>query len=220
VPYAARVVGEEIKKLNTEKQGNESETPPPTPPRIQGGERDKESWADRLHFGGNNRPLIMSRRLAVIAVILLVVVGPLATTLALTVRNVENGFPTAIDPFLVNPDDARKVADYVNSHSQPDNVIVASPVVGWQFHANTADFQMSIAATGVDTPHLPGDIPPNRWAFDPSYQKARYVVVDNLWTNWGAPDVPGVRAMLEVVEKWPVVFSSGAIQVYQNPGST
>jgi len=188
-------VPEVMKRVHTESE----ETPPPTPPRIQGGESDK-----RLRGLG-------------IVVVLLVVVSPLATTLALTARKVENGFSTAIDPFLINADDARKVADYVNAHSQPDDLIIASPGVGWQFRANTADFQMSIAAAGVDTPHLPGDIPADRWAFDPAYQNARFVVVDNLWTNWGVPNVPGLSTMLDVVERWPVTFQSGEIRVYENP---
>ena len=78
---------------------------------------------------------------------------------------------------------------------------------------------MSVAATGRETVLLPGDIPGERFAFDPRYTEARFVVVDNLWRNWAVWDVAGVPDMLRQVETWPLVFKSGEIEVYANPGA-
>jgi hypothetical protein len=156
-------------------------------------------------------------------IIALLIATPLLTSLALTINNVQTHYLTAIDPFLVNPDDARRVAAYINAHVDRDDVVIASPTIGWLFEVKVADFQMAqmaVAVTGEDTPHLPGNLPLERYAFDPHYQQARYVVVDNLWRNWGAVHIPGVVKMLADVESWSLLFESGAIQVYANPAWT
>jgi 4-amino-4-deoxy-L-arabinose transferase-like glycosyltransferase len=150
--------------------------------------------------------------------LLLMVVSPFLTTFTLLNAQVRSHYQTAIDPFLLSPDDARRAADYVNTHSRPADLVIASPPMGWQFRAQTADFQMAVAYTGDDTPHLPGTLPHSRFAFDPTYTHAHFVVVDNLWRNWGAVHIPGALAMLRAVETgWPRVFESGAVQVYRNP---
>jgi hypothetical protein len=96
-------------------------------------------------------------------------------------------------------------------------VVIASPGLAWSLRANVADFQMSIAFTGQRTPHLPADVPRERFAFNPDYTQARFVVVDNLWRNWAVFTVPGVPQMLERVQTWPLMFQSGEIEVYCNP---
>ncbi|MCB9453488.1 MAG: glycosyltransferase family 39 protein [Anaerolineaceae bacterium] len=151
--------------------------------------------------------------------VLLVVVSPLWVTVVLTLDNVNGHYQTAIDPFLVNPGDAYAAADFVNAHSAPDDLVIASPPVGWLIAGQVADFQMTIAAGGQDTPHLPGDLPPERWAFDPDYHRARFIVIDNLWDNWGAWNIPGLRDLMAEVEAWPQVFASGAVRVYANADS-
>jgi 4-amino-4-deoxy-L-arabinose transferase-like glycosyltransferase len=154
---------------------------------------------------------------ACIAVALLVGV-PLAASASPMLQEVHSGFPTAIDPFLINTHDARTVADYVNSRVSPDDVIIVSPVVGWMLHANVTDFQMTAAAQGRTTPHLPDNVPAARWAFDPVYTHARYVIVDNLWRNWGVANVPGIDALLQDVQAhWTPVLEAGELAVYENP---
>jgi hypothetical protein len=76
---------------------------------------------------------------------------------------------------------------------------------------------MTAAATGRATPHLPGDLPIQRWAFPMAYTATRYVVVDNLWYSWGVLYVPGLRDLLDDVETWPRAFESGGLIVYRNP---
>ena len=118
---------------------------------------------------------------------------------------------------LINAADARQAADYVNRHTSADDVVIGSPPTAWLFDSQAADFQMVVAATGEGTVHFPPDLPADRFAFDPRYTGARFVVVDNLWGNWGAVHIPGVLRMLREVEMWPLVFEAGAVQVYRNP---
>jgi hypothetical protein len=149
--------------------------------------------------------------------VLLVVVSPLLTSTALMVNQINTYWNTAIEPFLVNGEDARQVAAYVNARTGPGDVVIGSPPVAWLFEGHAADFQMAVAATGEGTVHFPPDVPADRFAFDPRYTGARFVVVDNLWRNWGAVHIPGVLRMLREVETWPLAFEAGAIQVYLNP---
>jgi hypothetical protein len=150
--------------------------------------------------------------------ILLLVITPILTTLVIVNNNVRTHYTTDIEVFLINPDDARQTAAYINTHTTAQDRVIASSVVGWQFTAQTADFPMSVIYGGQDTTQLPGDIPHNRFAFDPDYRHTRYAVIDNLWRNWGAVHIPAVLSMLQDIEThWPKVFESGTIQVYQNP---
>lgn len=156
-------------------------------------------------------------RIVVGVLVLGVVAIPLLTSLKLTVDGVQMGLRTAIDPFLVNPLDAQSAANYLKTYANEQDVVIASPAVGWQFQVNTADFQMAVAANGEDAPHLPGNIPSERWAFDPRLENADWIVVDDLWRNWGTVHIPGVARMLPIVESWSLVFEAGVIRIYQNP---
>jgi hypothetical protein len=133
------------------------------------------------------------------------------------IDQIHHRFQTDIDPFLINATDARQAAAFVNERVSVDDLVIVSPSIAWLIESNVADFQMPIAYRGQVTPHLPADVPPDRWAFDPGYQRARFVIVDNLWRNWAVPDVPGVRDMLIDVETWPLALKSGEVEVYVNP---
>jgi hypothetical protein len=151
------------------------------------------------------------RLLALAAMMLALVFFPAS------LRQLYSGFVTPIDDFLINPEDARAAAQFVNQHSQANDVIIASPAVAWLLQSNVADFQMAVAATGEATVHLPANLPVNRFAFDPRYPTARYIIVDNLWRNWAAVHMPAVAEMIQTVAAWPMAFQAGEISVYQNP---
>lgn len=154
--------------------------------------------------------------LMILAVLGLVWV-PFARSFDTTLKAVEMGFQTPIDGFLITPADGYAVADYINARSTPNDIVIVSPVVGWLLNTSVSDFQMTAAARGRTTPHLPGELPPERWAFPMDYTAARYVVTDNLWYSWGVVHIPGLDEILQDVETWPVVFESGVLKVYENP---
>ena len=134
-----------------------------------------------------------------------------------TITAVQSGYSTDIDSFLINPTDAKQVAAFINSQVTPNDVIVASPVVGWQFGGHPEDFQMAVAAADhVATPHLPANIPPERLAFNPDYHQARFVVIDNLWRNWGVIFIPGLSDVVNDVQtNWRQVYQLGQFTVYE-----
>ena len=131
--------------------------------------------------------------------------------------DVQNHLPTSIDAFLLNAADVLAVADFIHSNSAEDDLVIASAPIAAILERPSADFQMAVVAMGFDAIHLPHDLPPDRFAFNSNFQLARYVVVDNLWRNWGAVHMPAVISILETVEQWELVFETGAIQVYENP---
>jgi 4-amino-4-deoxy-L-arabinose transferase-like glycosyltransferase len=145
------------------------------------------------------------------------IVGAVLLATFQLVEQVRAGFHTDIDAFLLDPIAARDAAQFVNQHATSTDLVVASPTLAWMLQAQTADMQMPIAYRGQATPHLPGNLPLERWAFDPSVEQARYVIVDNLWRNWARSNVPGVTAMLQEVIMWPSVWQSDTVVVYQNP---
>ena len=159
------------------------------------------------------------------AIIILAAAGFIALSFSQTYAQARSGFVTPIDDFLLNPAKARAAAAYVNAHAQPADLVIASPGLAWLVcgreataSCHVADFQMAVAAAGQATPHLPANLPPDRWAFDPRFAQARFVVVDNLWRNWAAVHIPQVAALLRADENWRVAFVSGDITVYYVPG--
>jgi 4-amino-4-deoxy-L-arabinose transferase-like glycosyltransferase len=133
------------------------------------------------------------------------------------VRQVHDRLHTTIDGFLLEPGAAQDAAEFVNQRVTADDLIIASPTLAWMVQSQAADMQMPLAYRGQGTPHLPANVPPERWAFDPGIERARYVIVDNLWRNWAVPNVPGVSALLREIEAWPVVHRTGEIVIYENP---
>lgn len=174
---------------------------------------------------GESARLIHKLRLTfawIIAVILIGIV-PL-TSLVSTWEAVQTRLSTPIDPFLIDPQAARGVRDYLEANANDGDLVIASPPIGWQLRDSiqAADYQMSIAAEGVAGPHLPENIPPERFAFDPRFERARFVVVDPLWRSWGVVHIPGLGAKLaEIEETWGLAFvageGGGALLVYQRP---
>lgn len=150
-------------------------------------------------------------------ILLLLAISLLLASIPTTIASIQSGYTTDIDAFLINPQDAKQVAAFINSQVNTDDVIVASPVVGWQFGGHPEDFQMAVAATNhVATPHLPGNIPQDRLAFNPDYHQARFVVIDNLWRNWGVIFIPGLSDIVtDVQTNWRPVYQLGQFTVYE-----
>ncbi len=146
-----------------------------------------------------------------------IIATPFLTSGYLTAGQVRERLSALIEPFLINPDDAVKAADFINARTAPDDLVIATPGLAWLLTSNKADPAMSVAATGQATALLPGSIPKNRFAYDPDYRQAHFVVVDNLWRNWAVWTIAGTPEMLRDVESWPLVFKSGSVEVYCNP---
>lgn len=152
-----------------------------------------------------------------ISLVFFLIGGPFLVSVISTTNQVHHQFITDIDPFLLNPTDTRQAVEFVNHRLQPADLTLASPGIAWLLQGNAADFQMSAAVEGRETVHLPANMPSERFAFNPYYENARFIIVDNLWHNWAVWNIAGVPEMMTQLEHWPMVFKSGEIEVYCNP---
>ena len=147
----------------------------------------------------------------------MIIMAPIMITLSLGVRQIHTGLETDIDPVLVNVKDARQVISFVNERVDENDIVIASPAIAWAINSNTADFQMAVAFGGGETKHLPTNIPSDRFEFNPEYSNAAYVILDPIWRNWAGLNMPEVAKMVRKIEKWPKIYYSGEIEVYENP---
>lgn len=139
---------------------------------------------------------------------------PFVYTAYLTSGRVNNTYHTIIDPFLINPQDAQAVADWLNPRLQADDVVIASPAQAWLLDGQVADFQMMMAYPGRETPHLPSNIPHNRFAFNPSPENATYVIIDPLWHNWAIHHIPDLTEFVQTTTSDTPIYETPTIQVY------
>lgn len=114
--------------------------------------------------------------------------------------------------------DSEALVEFLNRRLAGDEVVLASPQIGWALRARVADFQQSVAYAGGDTIHFPDDVPRQRFLYDISLENADYVVLDDLWRGWAADNIEAVEEMIDTVEAWPLVYDAGEYEVHQNPG--
>jgi hypothetical protein len=130
----------------------------------------------------------------------------------------ESPRPTRLDPLLVTkPGDAIKVTDFVNTHTRSGDVVLASPTIAWRIRGNVADFQQALAFEGITTENYAEGLPRDRFVFDPSFQNATFIIVDNLWRGWAAERMPPLKNYLRQIESWQRVMQQGEFDVYRNP---
>ncbi|MCL4395838.1 MAG: glycosyltransferase family 39 protein [Chloroflexi bacterium] len=155
------------------------------------------------------------------ATLLLLVVAPLAWTVLwdyYLYSSPESPRPTKLDPVLeTEPGNGIAVTDYVNSNTRPGDVVLASPQLAWRISANAADFQQALAFEGWPTENYAAGLPRDRFVFDPSFENAKFVIVDNLWRGWASSVMPPLKTYIARVETWPLAMRQGEFDVYRNP---
>ncbi len=140
--------------------------------------------------------------------------------LFLTVQQVAalgGSLPNELNGILVDPGSARESASFVNTQVASNDVVIASPAVAWMIDAQVTDFQVSLAYSGFESRHFPPDIPRERFTIDASIDNARYVVVDRLWDNWAAFNVPDIEVIFDEIAGWEQLAVFGEVRVYGNP---
>jgi len=149
--------------------------------------------------------------------IFVIIISPFLISSLSSLFCIKEGMHTPIDSVLVNPKNAREAIIFLNKNVNSEDVVIASPAIAWMINANVADFQMSIAAEGNKTIHLPSNIPMERFIFNPKYSNARFMIIDPIWRNWAAINMPEVASMMSKVKTWELRFISGDIIVFENP---
>lgn len=127
-----------------------------------------------------------------------------------------SGFKTPLDKLtILLSAESDRVIEFTNQSLKETDFVIASPHIGWQINGNVSDILPPLVMKGIKTPFF-GIFPSNRFTFDCSYDKARFVIIDDFWRNWGAK-IPVVKAMMDEIETWPIALRSGEFIIYQNP---
>ncbi len=157
------------------------------------------------------------KSLAVPLFTFLVLISILLAATLNSALSVYGGFQPRGDDVLAPPDAAAATVQYLNGIVQPDDVVLASPQLGWAVNARVADFQQTLAYDGYPTDNYPIPVKPWRFRYDPRLSNARFVVVDRMWREWGVENIAAMNQVLDPVLAWPVAFKARDIVVYRNP---
>ncbi|MEM9950509.1 MAG: glycosyltransferase family 39 protein [Chloroflexota bacterium] len=138
-------------------------------------------------------------------------------TIVQTIMAIHTDYPTAIDPFLIEAEAAREVAEFVNGYADDNQIIVTSAPIGWLLNheLQVTEFQMASIADGRDAIHVPANLPAERLVIQAGFADTDILVVDNLWRNWGAVHIPQIAEVLAHLDDWQAIYSAGQITVYE-----
>lgn len=138
-------------------------------------------------------------------------------------RGLLRGFETNIDAYTVqNHEDALALADWLNGHIRnPDReFVLTTGQVGWLFRCRLATLLNSVAWTGRSTLQVPSGYRHDMFVFDPSPEKASFLVADQVTYLWMIRQ-PGCARLLYQMDQrgWPLVYERGEYLVFANPDS-
>lgn len=122
-----------------------------------------------------------------------------------------------------NPHHAYAIAEFVNSHLRPDELVLASYNV-WHLLNTTrkADLPIALAFNGIESDFYLYKLSESRFAYDPSVERAKFAILDFL-TDQMAQAPPQtihypVRLAIEKIQtNWQLVWHTGEFRVFQNP---
>jgi 4-amino-4-deoxy-L-arabinose transferase-like glycosyltransferase len=138
-------------------------------------------------------------------------------------QSIYGKFETPLEFAMVqNVEDAQRAARFINNHSTQSDLVLATSTLSWLVKAKSADIAQALLRDGKKTDFYLYDISPQRFMFDPSLGKAKFVVEDHFTDQRMniSPGVPHyeIRKALEYVrQNWQMVFRSGEYRVYLNP---
>ena len=116
-------------------------------------------------------------------VVFLAVISPLAIATASDASGLATTLPTRQDAYLATPTGAKAVAAYVLAHSQPGDLVLASPEIAWMFDSpndatghqrilHSADILQVLAQSGHAAAFYPANLPQSGWAYRVSLDSA------------------------------------------------
>lgn len=116
--------------------------------------------------------------------------------------------------------EAGEMIQYLTSHSQPDDLVLASPHLAWAAPTERkADFRNQqtydnlLAGTSLNLPR-------ERFLYPCGIEDATYVILDPLGRDFAPRVLSGMEGTIQEVESWPVVFQTDSLALYQNPAKS
>lgn len=113
-----------------------------------------------------------------------------------------------------------ELAAFIDAQHCGQDSVVGIPSVDWRLRSacRPVEYCQAAAARGWSGLYLPAGLSPQTFAYDPSLEKARFLVVgrahyDFLFTVTHLP----LEALVAEYEGWPTVFENPNFRVYANP---
>jgi hypothetical protein len=159
----------------------------------------------------------------VTALIVLGVIGFLWIEFSDTRRSIYVRFDTPLQFGMVqNTGDAYRTAEFINTHASSDDLVLSTYSLWWLLKTRNANIPQALLKKGIHTDFYLSRLSPDRFLFDPSLEKARFVVEDSFTDQrmGSLPETPhyAIRTAIEYVRsKWKKVFEAGEYRVYENP---
>jgi len=129
--------------------------------------------------------------------------------------NEEESFSTGNDGYPV----LHEAIGYINANVGPNDTVLASAQYLWMIKAKPTDPILSYIYTDQATTNFPSDMrQTGRFLYDPSYQKAKFLLEDKFTRMWFAHQ-PGIEegVLDDIYNNWPKVFDKSDFKIYQNP---
>lgn len=132
-------------------------------------------------------------------------------------------FPTPLRFAMVkNPENAYKTADYVNRQTTKRDLVIASYNIWHLIKACKSNIPISLAYKGIESDFFLYRISRERFAYDPSLEKAKFIILDFLTEQMekaprGSIHYPEREAIKNIKTRWEKVAEFGEFQVFKNP---
>jgi hypothetical protein len=114
--------------------------------------------------------------------------------------------------------DVEAAAKWANEHTDQNDLVICSSNVAWLLHSQTAWFLQVVTWYGMPTQGYELGNPREKFRYDSSVERARFVVVGDSDQRW-AIGQPNVIKLFEIMqrEKWPVVWRGDYYFILANP---
>jgi hypothetical protein len=120
----------------------------------------------------------------------------------------------------VPPDQGHDLLAYLQAHAKPEDTVIALPPVNWLLRGavRPVELSQSAAADGFRAGFVPAKTPPALFAYDPSLEKARYLVVSRAHFDGLFLDPSQAYCAFRAeLEGWPLVQQDAWFKLYANP---
>ncbi|EKD56572.1 MAG: hypothetical protein ACD_58C00146G0009 [uncultured bacterium] len=109
--------------------------------------------------------------------------------------------------------------NYINSRVTAVDTVVSSPQFSWMINAKPSDPILSYVYRGKSTTNFTDDMKSSgRFIYDPSYEKAKFLLDDKFMRNWYY-NQNGIRYCIldDIYTNWTRVYEKGDIRIFKNP---
>jgi hypothetical protein len=118
------------------------------------------------------------------------------------------------------PDLGRNLTNFIRAQHLGDATVVATPNVNWALRGICRPVEPSQATAwrGWSGGFLPGHLSEAAFAYDPSLEKAHFLVLSHIYFDSIFLDAHvALEILVAEYEGWPMVFKNPAFVVYANP---